>query len=40
MRTVQQYLRELNTRKLVDAFLSKEPIDYDNSNWKRKLSGS
>lgn len=38
MRTVQQYLRELNTRKLVDAFLSKEPIDYDNSNWKRNLT--
>lgn len=29
MKTVQEYLIELDTKKLVDAYLEKEPIDYD-----------
>lgn len=38
MQTVQEWMRELNTRKLIDAFLSKIPISYDDGKWKRNLT--
>ena len=38
MKTVQQYLRELDTRKLVDAFLEKEPVNYEKPGYKHDLT--
>lgn len=38
MKTVQQYLRELDTRKLVDAYLEKDPIDYEKPRYKYDLT--
>ena len=38
MKTVQQYLRELDIRKLVDAYLEKDPIDYEKPRYKYDLT--